>query len=117
MNILNNNKTLGVAFIILLGCAIQSCSNKKELSKLAKNDVFNYVQISTGQVNLYDENGNVINGLQPIDSFFGQDANYLKGKKMSFQKNTDGIITDLNSGLMWQEIPTSEGFDWQNALS
>ncbi len=32
---------------------------------------------------------------------------------MAFQKNDNGTVTDLNTGLMWQEIPTSEGFDWQ----
>lgn len=42
-------------------------------------------------------------------------GNYLKGKKMAYEKNGDGTVTDLNTGLMWEEIPTTEGFDWNDA--
>jgi len=75
----------------------------------------NYTQIATGQVTTYGENGEILTDLQPSDSLYGQDANYLKGKKMSYKKNEDGTITDVNTGLIWQEIPTTEGFDWKSA--
>jgi len=74
-----------------------------------------YVQIATGQVNLYDEDGNKVSDLKPTDSLFGQDANYLNGKEMAYLNNGDGTIKDLNTGLLWQEIPVKEGFNWQDA--
>jgi hypothetical protein len=99
---------------------IVACKSNKITQKLVDNSdellkSNNYIQIATGQVSLYDENGNTVTNLQPSDSLFGQDANYLKGKKMSYKKNEDGTVIDLNTNLMWQEIPTSEGFDWQGA--
>lgn len=107
------------ASIVLLILIIQSCNfksdGKKDKDVSVNNTKNNYVQIATGQVSLYDEDGNVVPTLEPGNPLYGQDASYLKGKKMSFKKNADTTITDLNSGLMWQEVPTSEGFDWQGA--
>ncbi|WP_372744691.1 DUF1566 domain-containing protein [Lutibacter sp.] len=116
MKILKNNTVLKFAFLVLIGFTIQSCSSKKKQeSKEIKKSIYNYTQIATGQVSTYNEDGKEITELQPGDSLFGQDANYLRGKTMSFKKNENGTITDLNSGLMWQEIPSTEGFDWNNA--
>ncbi|QNK77733.1 DUF1566 domain-containing protein [Winogradskyella sp. PAMC22761] len=109
--------------LILSSLAIFAMSCKSD--KTTKTQVENtqqtemakksYVQVATGQVSLYDEDGNIITDLKPTDSLFGQDANYLKGKKMAYLNNGDGIIKDLNTGLSWQEIPTTEGFNWQDA--
>lgn len=115
MKPLKNSALLKGGFFILLVTIIQSCVEKKKETKTALNKVNNYTQIATGQTRLYGENGELIDNLQPNDSLFGQDANYLKGKKMAYTKNDDGTVSDLNSGLMWQEIPTTEGFDWQAA--
>ena len=108
---------LALSIMSMLTISCKSDKNtKKQVNnsdELSKRD--NYIQIATGQISLYDEDGNVVPTLQSGDSLFGQDANYLKGEKMSYKKNDDGTTTDLNSGLMWQEIPTSEGFDWQGA--
>ncbi|WP_339661753.1 DUF1566 domain-containing protein [uncultured Polaribacter sp.] len=107
-----------VFFIVLLSVfVLQSCKSNRATDITVVNDTSNsnYVQIATGQVVTYGEDGEILEGLKPKDSLYGQDANYLKGKKMSYLKNGNGIITDNNSGLMWEEIPTSEGFDWQGA--
>ena len=105
-------------FAMLCGFIIQSCKDKKTESKEEVNTSTssnNYVQVATGQITTYGEDGEVLEGLQPGDSLFGQDANYLKGETMAYTKNNDGTISDKNTGLMWEEIPTSEGFDWQGA--
>ncbi|WP_299109837.1 DUF1566 domain-containing protein [uncultured Winogradskyella sp.] len=101
--------------LVCLGC--MDTTKKVVVVSLdtVQNTERNYVQIATGQNSLYGEDGQMITALKLSDSLFGQDANYLKGKKMSYQKNDNGITIDLNTGLMWQEIPTTEGFDWQGA--
>ena len=115
MKTLKNTTARVVTLIVLFIFTVQACKDKNSSAQPIINDVQNYVQVATGQVTLYDVDGNVIPTLKPSDSLFGQDANYLKGKKMAFQKNDNGITTDLNTGLMWQEIPTTEGFDWKDA--
>ncbi|SDR99398.1 Protein of unknown function [Polaribacter sp. KT25b] len=109
------NKPIIVLTFVLLILNLQSCKGQKKDSKAIEKKVNNYVQIATGQTVTYDNDGEVLTNLQPNDSLYGQDATYLKGKKMSFKKNEDGTVLDLNSGLMWQEIPTTEGFDWKGA--
>lgn len=99
--------------IVLSVMLIQSCSSKKTSSTLGAES--NFTPIATGQVDLYDEDGNVISGVQPGDSLYGQDASYLKGNKMAYRDNGDGTVSDLNSGLMWQAVPTTEEFDWNDA--
>jgi len=78
--------------------------------------VNNYLMIATGQTILYNANGEVVTNLSVGDPFYGQDANYLKGKKMSFKDNGDKTVTDLNTGLMWQQVPSSNSFSWQEAV-
>lgn len=106
---------LSIATMVVISCKSEKNTKVEVTTSEESIHTNSYVQIATGQVSLYDEDGNVIVALKEGDSLFGQDANYLKGKKMSFKKNEDSISTDLNSGLMWQEIPTTEGFDWQGA--
>ena len=74
-----------------------------------------YTVIATGQVTAYDTS-DVITGISEGDAFYGQDAHYLKGAEMSYQDNGDGTITDLNTGLMWQQVPSSSDYTWQEAV-
>ena len=76
----------------------------------------NYLMIASGQTNLYNADGDQVANLSEGDVFYGQDANYLKGEAMSYTDNGDGTIIDDNTGLMWQQIPTSEDFSWQDAV-
>ena len=39
-----------------------------------------------------------------VDAYFGQDAQY-SGNQASYQDNGDGTVTDLVTGLMWQQDP------------
>ncbi|MCK5471348.1 MAG: DUF1566 domain-containing protein, partial [Cyclobacteriaceae bacterium] len=40
----------------------------------------------------------------PGEPFYGQDAQY-NGIQFAYQDNNDGTVTDLNTGLMWQQMP------------
>ncbi len=60
-----------------------------------------YIIADTGQEYCYDASGTIISP-QAVDSFYGQDANYVTNP-MSYQDNGDGTVTDLLTGLMWQQ--------------
>ncbi len=70
---------------------------------------------ATGQTICYDEQGRVMKKLKEGDKLYGQDGNYLSGSKMSFKVNGNGTVSDLGTGLMWQQIPPAEGTTWQQA--
>lgn len=78
--------------------------------------VFNYILVASGQTKLYDNNGELISNLTEGDDFYGQDANYLSGEEMIYLDNDDGTITDLNTGLKWQQVPSSSDYTWQEAV-
>lgn len=79
-------------------------------------EVNNYLLVATGQILTYDADGEVISGLNVGDALYGQDANYLKGEEMAYQDNGDGTVTDKKTGLMWQQVPTTSTFTWQEAV-
>lgn len=74
-----------------------------------------YTLTATGQTILYDNDGNIITALSEGDDYYGQDGSYQAGAQMSYINNGDGTITDNNTGLMWQQIPSSESFTWEEA--
>jgi len=72
--------------------------------------------VTTGQDQCYDSDGNVITP-QPGDAFYGQDANYDDGLAFSFTDNKDGTVTDNNTGLIWQVLPSNEHMSIDTAAS
>ncbi len=62
-----------------------------------------YVIVDTGQVDCYDDVTEVACPGAGAD-FFGQDAHYA-GLGPRYRDNGDGTITDLVTGLMWQQTP------------
>ena len=62
-----------------------------------------YVIVDTGQEKCYD-NSREITCPQPHKSCYGQDAQY-QGVQLAYQDNGDGTVSDLNTGLMWQQDP------------
>lgn len=48
-------------------------------------------------------------------SCYGQDGHYTQAPKPSYANNLDGTVTDLNSGLMWQQNPDCVRRSWQTA--
>ncbi len=83
---------------------------------VASESKMSYPQVATGQVKYYNENGEEISRPNEEDDLYGQDAQYTKGAPMSFRDNGDGTITDLNTGLMWQSVPPTDGYSWQQAV-
>lgn len=71
----------------------------------------------TGQTKCYD-NSVEIPCPQPGGPFYGQDGNY-RGPQPAYRDNGDGTVTDLNTGLMWQQGDSQNvgfGFTWQEAV-
>jgi hypothetical protein len=59
--------------------------------------------VDTGQKKCFD-NSTEITSPSVDQSFYGQDAQY-NSIQPAYQDNGDGTVTDLNTGLMWQEDP------------
>ncbi len=53
---------------------------------------------------------------QPGEPFYGQDAQY-EGILFYFQDNSDGTVTDLNTGLTWQQFLFDDKFTYDSALA
>ena len=60
-----------------------------------------YAIVDTGQERCYN-NTREITYPEQGDAFFGQDAQY-QGHQPAYRDNGDGTVTDLNTGLMWQQ--------------
>ncbi|WP_111707315.1 Lcl C-terminal domain-containing protein [Lutibacter citreus] len=114
-------KYLNLFFIAMLFFAITSCDDDDNIETNTDTDsdtqliVNDYLQIATGQTTLYDGDGEVLSSVSEGDDYYGQDANYLKGVAMSFSNYDDGITIDNNTGLMWEQIPTTDEFTWEEA--
>ncbi len=59
--------------------------------------------VDTNQKNCYSAAAQIVCPTQG-ETFYGQDAQY-DGVQPSYQNNGNGTITDLNTGLMWQQDP------------
>ncbi len=67
------------------------------------DDSLPYVIVDTGQNSCYD-NWKMIRNPRSGTAFFGQDAQYV-GVRAAYRNNADGTVSDLNTGLMWQQDP------------
>jgi len=68
----------------------------------------------TGQTKCYNNTAE-ITCPSPGEAFYGQDAQYV-GLQPSYQDNGDGTITDLVTGLMWQQADDGVEKSWQKAF-
>jgi len=66
-----------------------------------------YTIVDTGQSQCYDDY-NAMGCPQEGAAFYGQDAQYA-GNQPRYQDNGDGTVTDLITGLMWQQTPDTDG--------
>ncbi len=71
--------------------------------------------VDTGQDLCYDTL-NVISCPQPGEPYYGQDSQF-NGIQFSFQDNNDGTITDLNTGLIWQQFLFEDKLTYDDALA
>ena len=69
-----------------------------------RNDfTYSYVIVDTGQHKCFSNTSEIIFP-QPGEAFYGQDAQ-SQANTPSYRDNGDGTVTDLNTGLMWQQDP------------
>ncbi|NRD23980.1 DUF1566 domain-containing protein [Winogradskyella litoriviva] len=113
--------------IILLSFSIISfnaCSDDDSISENADSDTdddtltdlaISFVLTDTGQNVFYDDDGNEISTPSASEDYYGQDAQFT-GIESSFQDNGDGTVTDLNTGLMWQQTPDFERHNYYDAF-
>ncbi len=85
-----------------LSAKLTSWTNAPAVVEIPTNG---YPMVDTGQLNCYDNvGGYTISAPAPGTAFAGQDAQYT-GNPPSYQDNGDGTVTDINTGLMWQQTP------------
>ncbi|MBF4691978.1 DUF1566 domain-containing protein [Fusibacter sp. Q10-2] len=65
-----------------------------------------YKIVDTGENTLYSDKA-ILNQVNVGDAFYGQDGNY-EGNQPSYTDNHDGTVTDLVTGLMWQQTMASK---------
>jgi len=106
------NIYFGFSLITILLIAV-SCGNSKSLktntmtNKVSKTfeenlpDVNNYPIVGTNQTTFFD-NTSETTKQETGDDFYGQNANYL-GNEPKYVDNGDGTVTDVVTGLMWQQ--------------
>ena len=98
-------------FLILRLILFLSFSNSLFSQEISNS----YPIIDTGQHICYDTL-NVISCPQPGESFYGQDSQF-DGVQFSFQDNNDGTVTDLNTGLIWQQFLFENKFTYDDAFA
>lgn len=73
----------------------------------ASSDSLTYPIVDTGEGICYD-NGTDIDCPSVDEAFYGQDAQFT-GSEPSYTDNGDGTVTDLVTGLVWQQSPDTNG--------
>ena len=79
-----------------------STATETEVTETATGQVA-YTVVDTSQTVFYD-NSREIAAPSANEPFYGQDAQY-DGNQPSYKDNGDGTVTDLNTGLTWQQDP------------
>ncbi len=118
MKQLAKQSMIATIFVMLI-LFVSSYSNTNNIAgtqvSSISSDLISYTLVDTGQDRYYDDSGNEIYCPQIGEDFYGQDAQY-DGVQPSYQDNGDGTVTDLVTGLIWQQTPTTMSFSWQEAL-
>jgi len=109
----NPNKISFISGLIALALIVVACGNSKSLktdtmtqqvSKTVEEnlpDINNYPIVGTNQTTFFDNTSETIKQ-ESGDDFYGQNANY-PGNEPKYVDNGDGTVTDMVTGLMWQQ--------------
>lgn len=107
-------KTLFVIFINLLILTLFACSDSSTAVEEDNTngtgnlpDISGYPIVSTNQTVFYDTI-NEISAPTAGEAFYGQDAQYSRNEP-NYVDNGDGTVTDMLTGLMWQQSPDTDG--------
>lgn len=103
---------------ILMGISWCSCQDQEVNVDDEESDIietnFSYTIVGTGQTAFYN-NDSEISEPTVGDDFYGQDACYQQNNP-EYINNGDGTITDVVTGLMWQQNP-GEKMTYDEAVS
>ena len=112
------NKIKNLAFILgllFMSMNFASCEKDDDSTDEPTESTVSFTLSDTGQDVFYDDEGNEISEPGSSDDYYGQDAQFT-GIAPSFQDNEDGTVTDLNTGLMWQQTPDFERHNFYDAF-
>ncbi len=110
---MNNFYTiLATLFLIVFlntSCSSNSDTIKSDQNNITENlpDISGYPIVGTNQIKFYN-NTTEIAATSVVDEFYGQNANYI-GNQPQYVDNEDGTVTDMVTGLMWQQSPDTDG--------
>ncbi len=118
------SKILRMAMLFLLFTGIVACNEDSDVTMDDDTDQNDGTNDNSGnEGNLPDISGypisstnqsiyygaiNEISVPSSDQSFFGQDAHYSSNES-SYEDNGDGTVTDMVTGLMWQQSPDTDG--------
>jgi len=74
-----------------------------------------YKIVDTGQETCYDTLV-VISCPSSGEAYYGQDSQF-EGNQFSFITNGDGTVTDINTGLIWQQFLFGDKYTYEDALA
>lgn len=108
MNKKRNSLMIAVAIAFVLSASGAPLPLPSVLADSAKQDPSNasgnsYAIVDTGQEYCYSDSAS-IPCPEKGETFYGQDGQII-GNQARYQDNGDGTVTDLVTGLMWQEDP------------
>lgn len=86
--------------VVGIGCSVKANSSDN------LPNISNYRIVSTNQTKFYNNSVEISNPAVG-STFYGQNATY-PGNKPSYVDNGDGTVTDLVTGLMWQQSPDND---------
>ncbi len=95
---------LFLALFLFTGCEEDSIT---DINDDNLPEIGNYPIVGTNQTTYYN-NSSEISTPSAGDSFYGQNAAY-SGNPPQYVDNGDGTVTDMVTGLMWQQSPDTDG--------
>lgn len=99
-----------IAFCIMLFSCEEQTATPQEPTDDPVETEYSYTIAGTGQTSFFN-NSTEISSPASGEAFYGQDASYASNTP-NYKDNGDGTITDLVTGLMWQQDPgTKMTFD------
>lgn len=92
---------------VLIGCKDDTTDEISNIIEDNLPDISGYPVVSTNQSTYYNELDEIA---EPTSgqAFFGQDAHY-SSNEASYVDNGNGTVTDMITGLMWQQSPDTNG--------
>lgn len=113
-------KRLNVLLFATLGLAFTACDDDTGTTSSSDDSSSDtpettFALTDTEQSKFYDNDGDEISEPSAGEDYYGEDAQFT-GLQMSYTDNGDGTITDNNTGLMWQQTPDYERYNYYDAF-